>query len=393
MWLLKRLEAAIFLRGFAAHTVGTGKLRYFFLFARKVERAHTPMEMCLNPVPALRVPTDRGAGKILFILAPPRSFTTIVSHMLGQHPEMYGLPETHLPCAQTMSEWFYHAQTTWIVDVTDIASQHPSLGSQLNMEHGLFRVVAQVYAGEQTDPAIRWASEWLKQKSEFTTGAILELVAEKLRPRMLVEKSPSTVYRLEFLQQTFRRFPQARFIHLVRHPCGHGESVMKYLKAIQRLKPIPRSHWLFRLASFPAGSENLNNPERPQALDPQRGWYVLNSNIYEFLKSVPESQKKRIIGEELLSKPESGLRDIAAWLGLRTDSAAIEEMKHPERSPYACFGPPSARYGNDHFFLKRPRFHPNGTKSHRLEGPVSWRENGQGLLSEVKQLAREFGYQ
>ena len=36
----------------------------------------------------------------LFILAPPRSFTTVTSAMIGQHPEMYGLPETNLFVAE-----------------------------------------------------------------------------------------------------------------------------------------------------------------------------------------------------------------------------------------------------------------------------------------------------
>ena len=30
----------------------------------------------------------------LFILAPPRSFTSVVCAMIGNHPQMLGLPET-----------------------------------------------------------------------------------------------------------------------------------------------------------------------------------------------------------------------------------------------------------------------------------------------------------
>lgn len=346
--------------------------------------------MSRNPLSAV---DRRGTCHVLFILAPPRSFTTIVSHMLGQHPQMYGLPETHLFCAETVAEWLYLcSRTTSTLDVDEVASKHPAHGAQLNMDHGLLRVVAQLYFGEQTEIAIKWASEWLKQRSNFTTSAILKIVAKNVYPRILVDKSPSIVYCIEFLRRAFQMFPQAKFIHLVRHPRSHGESVMKYLRAMQRLAPIPASHWLFRLASFPYPSANESGMPRLRELDPQRGWYVLNMNICEFLKSVPEDRKKRIVGEELLARPESGLREIAAWMGLRTDSEALEEMKHPERSPYACYGPPGARYGNDHFFLKRPTFRPNEVKPQRLDGPVSWREFDQGFLPEVKQLAQEFGY-
>ena len=55
-----------------------------------------------------------------------------------------------------------------------------------------------------------------------------------------------------------------------------------------------------------------------------------------------------------MTNPDLHLRKIAGWLGLRTDDAAINEMRHPERSPYACFGPPGARFGNDRFFLENP---------------------------------------
>ena len=43
---------------------------------------------------------------LLIILGPPRSFTTVVSAILGQHPPMYGLPEVPIFGAETMSEWW-----------------------------------------------------------------------------------------------------------------------------------------------------------------------------------------------------------------------------------------------------------------------------------------------
>src|SRR5262249_52884516 len=146
-------------------------------------------------------------------------------------------------------------------------------------------------------------------------------------------------------------FPRARFIHLLRHPRAHGESVMKFIEERQRHGAIPDSHWLLHLATYPdlsaAASDVL---ERTRELDPQRGWFVLNHNISEFFESLPNDQKLSVRGEELLQSPDGPLRQIAAWLGVRIDDEAIDEMKHPERSPYACFGPPGARYGNDAFF-------------------------------------------
>src|SRR5262249_41021505 len=143
-------------------------------------------------------------------------------------------------------------------------------------------------------------------------------------------------------------FPAAVFLHLVRHPRGHGESVIRYLKGRRRLGPVPRSHWLLHLASFPHDSGELSE------MDPQRGWLALHSNICKFLENVPAAQKMRVRGEDLLTDRDHGLAKICEWVGLRTDPAAIDAMMHPERSPFACYGPAGANFGNDRSFLKHP---------------------------------------
>jgi hypothetical protein len=94
-----------------------------------------------------------------------------------------------------------------------------------------------------------------------------------------------------------------------------------------------------------------------------------------------------------LADPDPYLTQIAEWLGLRTDKEAIEEMKHPERSPYAGFGPINAVAGNDPNFLSDPRLRPyRPKKAPSLEGPLSWRPDQKGFPPEVIQLATEFGY-
>ena len=52
---------------------------------------------------------------------------------------------------------------------------------------------------------------------------------------------------------------------------------------------------------------------------------------------MPASHTLRVRGEDTVSDPERGMPEVLAWLGLRTDDEAIEEMKHLERSPYACY--------------------------------------------------------
>ena len=316
-------------------------------------------------------------GAPLFLLAPPRSFTSVIGTMLGQHPQMYGLPETHLFGCETMAEWWAMCEE-----------------QTFPRAHGLLRAVAELFFGGQTEGTVKLASGWLRRRSHFTTGMLMEVLVWRVHPLIVVDKSPSVVYSIKFLQRINNWFPGAKFIHLLRHPRAHGESVMKFIEERRRRGPIPASHWLLHLATYPdlsgAASDAL---DRSRELDPLKGWNVLNHNISEFFESLPDNRKLRLRGEDLLQSPDEPLRQITDWMGLRNDDEAIVEMKHPERSPYACFGPPGARYGNDSFFLESPALRPARAKPQSLEGALSWREDCKGFLGEVKQLAREFGYE
>ena len=309
----------------------------------------------------------------LFLLAPPRSFSSVICAMLGQHPQMHGLPETHLFGDETMALWWARAGR----------AEYP-------MADGLLRAVAQICFREQTAESIKLAVGWLRRRSGLTSGMILEELAREADPSILIEKSPSTVHTIGSMERVLRFFPQARFIHLVRHPKGYSESVLKYLDELAKLGPVPG--WLTYLAAFPEPSTDWETESQHPDVDPQRGWYVLNMNIVTFLNSVSHTQWIRVRGEDLLANPDQDLPQIADWMGLRTDDEAIEEMKHPERSPYACFGPPGARIGNDILFLQNPVARLVRVESYSLEGPLEWRHDGKGFLPEVKELARDFGY-
>lgn len=311
----------------------------------------------------------------LFILAAPRSFTSLACAMLGQHPQAYGLPETHLFSYETMAERAEHVKK----------ASYP-------MNHGLLRAVAQVCFGVQNETTVKQARQWLQARSGLTTDALFKILADRLFPRVLIDKSPSMIYDLRTLERIRRMFPQARFIHLVRHPRGFCESIMRYLEERRAAGPVPLSHWLLKISSYSPPQARAEPPASGLILDPQNGWYAIQQVICGFLHSMPSEQQMRIRGEDLLADPDAVLPGIASWLGLRADAQAIEEMKHPERSPYAFLGPPGARYGGDKFFLQNPALRATRTQTQSLEGPLSWRTDGQRFYPEIQQLAREFGY-
>ncbi len=303
----------------------------------------------------------------VFILAPGRSFTSVVCAMLGQHPQMYGLPELNLSVATTLREWWVRFQ-----------------GPRTFLSHGLLRVVAELFFGDQNVATIVQARRWVRCRLFMHTGSVLELLAEAVHPLGFVEKSPIAVSEPRYLERLGQSYPRARFIHLLRHPRSNCESMLS-------------AQWSCALVAYANGPDGHTST---RMLDPQMIWYKFHTNIREFLKGLPKSRQLRIRGEDLLAEPDPHLRLIAEWLGLRADSAAIEEMKHPERSPFACLGPPGARFGNDPTFLKSPALRPH-VYSRRLEerespqgleGPLRWRADGAGFRSEVKRLAETFGY-
>jgi hypothetical protein len=320
----------------------------------------------------------------LFILAPHRSFTSVVCSMLGQHPQAYGLPEMNLFISESLLEWWMKFRG----------------GTELGA-HGPLRVVAELYFGGQTEYTIKLAHQWLRRRLRRTTGSILREIAQKLYPLVLIDKSPTTVYRVEFMERARQNFPRARFLHLLRHPRGHGESIVKALSEFGKFGALPRGARELRSKPPPKGSW----PRRgigaggvwdfsvdPPTIDPQYRWYRLHSNIAMFFDFLPEEQKLRIRGEDLLTNPDPYLHRIASWLELRTDGEAIEEMKHPERSPFARFGPRNAHLGNDPNFLQQPTLRPSQVNMQSLDGPVSWRKDGAGFAPQVRELAQRFGY-
>jgi len=323
-------------------------------------------------------PLDRGITPTtistpVFVLAAPRSFSGLVSAMLGSHPQTYALPATHLFSAETMADW-------WVM------CSH----ARFKMADGLLRAVAELYFGEQTDSAIEAATGWLRRRSQFTTGLIFEAFADRVRPLRLVEKSPTLVSDRKSLHRVLGMFPNAKFIHVVQHPRAYGESLMRDIQEAANYGAVP--YWMLHLASFSTPSA-IGDGTPYKGLDPQGAWYALNSNVCEFFRRVPEDQKVVVRGEELLAAPGPALRRIAGWMGLGTDDELVEGMRHPERSPYASVGPSSARYGNENYPPPSPESGSERVDAYNLEDPISWRSDGQEFLPKVKELALHLGYE
>lgn len=303
----------------------------------------------------------------VFILAPPRSFTSLVNAMLGEHPELYGLPELNLFMAADMQEfWSGHGR--------DGSAKSPFWPVQ---RHGLLRTVAQFYVGEQTIESVRMAERWIRRRSQHSTADVYKELCAKAAPLRLVEKSPGYVRKRQYLDRIAAAFPDARFIHLVRHPRGQCESVLKVKggpMVLLMLNSVDRT-----------GSEPI--------LDPQIVWHDSHIQILNFLDRVPRQNWIRVRGEDFMEAVDETLKSVCKWLGVSSSKEALERMKHPENSPFSCPGPANARLGNDPNFLSSPQLRPsNGGRQLELDGHLPWRTDGKSFHQRVVSLAREFGY-
>jgi hypothetical protein len=292
----------------------------------------------------------------LFILTCMRSYSSLVSTMLGQHPELYGLPELNPFIADTLAGILRKLRIV----------RPQSL-------HGLLRAVAQIEFGEQSVACIEQARDWLHRHGHWTARDLFAHLSVHLEPRILIDKSPSTPLNPVHLQRLRHAFPEARILHLVRHPRATCQSIHQLRQKSNRAQPD----------TVPGGAEP----------SPEQLWLRINRTIVAFTATLPPSQSMRIQGEQLLSEPELYLGQIAEWLGLSNAPACIAAMLHPEDSPYACIGPPNALFGNDPNFLRNPHYARRPIPPQRLDGALDWPGDAPGGFSaDTRALAHQFGY-
>lgn len=277
--------------------------------------------------------------------------------MLGEHPDLVGVPELKLFLYPTLG---------------DLDASLPPAMRRRGFTHrspGLVRAIAQFVFGDQSAGAVAEALAWLRERSHWTGAEVFDCLLAKADPRSIVEKSPEDAMADAALGRLAAAYPRARYLHLVRHPTATARSMY--------------AHWSERMPSQPLP-------------DPQVGchvaWYLTHRRIMRFTSALPPERCLRLRAEDVLNEAERQLTGIARWLGIRADAVAIDAMRHPECSPFAGFGPEGSGVtgGNDPRFLADPiprRVELPGS----IERPPGW-NGGDELWASVSQLAAEFGY-
>jgi hypothetical protein len=290
----------------------------------------------------------------VIVLSTARSCTSVVSTMLGQHPELYGFPELLLLAHRTVAEVLEGDSRA-----TDRWREHH--------QAGLRRAVAELLIGDQSVTALAEASQWLEQHRGWEAVDLFDLLQEMVRPRVAVEKTPEMASTDIAIFRALIAYPRARFIHLVRHPLSTLQSM--------------REHW--------QGREWMSK-QWPLEATCAWIWYTSHRRVSEVLPEFAAKRSLRVKAEDVLNTPNTELPRIAGWLGVAANDEAVEAMLHPERSPYARVGPVGARGGHDQKFLTDPQVRPVEVPQ-STELPSDWAIDPY-LRASIRELAAEFGY-
>jgi adenylyl-sulfate kinase len=292
----------------------------------------------------------------LFVLAPARSGSSVVAAMLGQHPQLYGFPELRLFRGATVSDLLVDAPSTAGMPARE-------------RNAGLIRALAQLHEHEQSEEAAERALQWLRERADWDVGAVFEHLSALIAPLAAVEKSPETSLGDNALKQAARACPEARYLHLVRHPWATVRSMVNAWSELE--------YWHVEPEEAPSFCLNV--------------WREQHQRILAFGASAGPRRFARARAEDVVNHPEDSLPRLCHWLGIDAGAECIARMLHPERSPYAGPGPRNASGGFDPKFHTRPALRRLALPE-SLKPPPEWAIDGRAVQAAIE-LARQLGYE
>ncbi|MBK8173392.1 MAG: sulfotransferase [Sandaracinaceae bacterium] len=209
--------------------------------------------------------------RLLFIISPPRSGSTLLQRLLGSHSEVFTHPEPHL--ITPLAYLGYH-------DTVDKAPY-----DHINAAEAIRLFVSGLPHGEQDYlDAVRAYSDTMYERMLATSGR-----------KMFLDKTPAYALVLDFLQKLY---PHAKYIVLTRHP-------------------------LAVMSSF-ANSFFEGDWQRAHEFNPVAERYVPAMSRFMREKKVPQIQ---VSYEKLVADPEPELARMFEFLGLPHQPEAVEYGK------------------------------------------------------------------
>jgi hypothetical protein len=291
----------------------------------------------------------------IILLAPARSYSTVMVALLSGHPDIYGFPEMLLSTADTVGGLIDAELRSWQLPI-----------DAEYRRNGILRAVADLHEASQEERAIRHAEEWLRERSSWSPWQLMDYLLGLVYPQIGLEKSPETVGSADALDAYLENYPNSRYIHLTRHP-------VSTMRSMQR-------HWRYR----------LNLDEKALVVHSATAWYRGHLRIVRKLAQLPSEQWKRVRAEDVLRESDIWLPRLLGWLDLRSDNEIVARMTQTQDWRFANTGDSGKLFGGDPKFMRSPALR-QVPEPGEISFDPSW-----GLLDEMCErmtsLARYLGY-
>jgi amino acid adenylation domain-containing protein len=222
----------------------------------------------------------------IFILAPPRSGTTLLRVLLGGHPRLFAPPELELLSFNTLAERrqaFSGAFGFWL--------------------EGSLRAIMEIKGCGSAEAASIMRE---LEERDLSTKEFYRLMQEWLGDRRLVDKTPSYALQTSIMQRAEVDFENALYIHLLRHPRG----------MIRSFEEAKLDQIFFRHA------HPFSRRELAELI-----WTISHQNILKFLQDVPTGRQHQLKFEDLVSRPRESLEQICKFLGLELHPSMLQPYK------------------------------------------------------------------
>jgi FkbH-like protein len=234
----------------------------------------------LPSLPAYRSPKETKNRRMVFLLSPPRSGSTLFRVMLSGHPKLFAPPELHLLYFNTLAErsaYFSGERSFWC--------------------EGNIRAIMELKgcsAEEAQELMQQLEAEGLDLKQYY------DRMQEWSGDRLLVDKTPDYSLDLETLRRAESDFDRPLYIHLTRHPYG----------MIRSFEEAKLDQIFFNRVGI-----DTEVPFTCREVG-EMVWSIDEQNIAEFLKDIPSDRQYKVRFEDLVSEPQQKLQEICQFLGL-----------------------------------------------------------------------------
>ncbi|HHH49688.1 MAG TPA: hypothetical protein ENK52_01770, partial [Saprospiraceae bacterium] len=228
--------------------------------------------------------------KAIFILAPPRSGTTLLRVMLAGHPDLFAANELQLLGFQTMK-----------------ARKEAYTGKFSLWLEGAVRTVMELKNCD-ADEAKNIIHQF--ELNNKTTKAFYKELQNWIGEKILVDKSPSYALDYHILQKAEQDFEDAIYIQLVRHPYAMIRSFEK-----MHMDQVMYLH-----------AHQYNARQTGELI-----WTKSHQNINRFLQQIPAHRQFRLSYEDLVRQPKQMMQALCEKLGLDFHPALVNPYEDIEQ--------------------------------------------------------------